>query len=144
MFVNSAGWWHYVGNGLAALLLLPLAEKFYGSRRLLALYFVSGLVGEVCIYTLEPTWADGGGSSFAIYGVMGSLFIFAFRHRREFPRPKMRSPILGLCLAIFLWLIHDFHGAGMLTGALLACTMQTGSLVISKTSPDKSPEPAAI
>jgi rhomboid protease GluP len=142
MFVNPAGWWHYAANAIAALFVLPLAEKFYGSRRLLALYFVSGLVGETCIYTLEPGWAQGGGSSFPIYGVLGSLFIFAFRHRQEFPRPKMRSPILALCLAISLCFMHDFHGAGMLTGALLACTMQTRPSVIPKTLPDKALEPA--
>ncbi len=124
LFVQSAGWGQCVYNGLAALFLLPLAEKFYG-KRLLALYFVSGIIGsEVFFYTLEPS-SNGGGSSVAIYGVMGGLFIYAFRHRQEFSRSTIGFVICGLCPSVFLGFRHDFHGAGMLIGALLARMMRT-------------------
>jgi membrane associated rhomboid family serine protease len=125
LFVQSAGWGQCVYNGLAALFLLPLAEKFFG-KRLLALYFVSGIVGsEVFFYTFEPG-SNGGGSSVAIYGVMGGLFVYAFRHRREFPRSTIGFVICSLCSSVFLGFRHDFHGVGILIGALLACMMQTG------------------
>lgn len=124
LFVQSAGWSQCVYNGLAALFLLPLAEKFYG-KRLLALYFVSGIIGsEAFFYAFYPS-SNGGGSSVAIYGVMGGLFIFAFRHRREFPRSTIGFVISGLCPSVFLGFCHDFHGTGMLTGALLAFMMRT-------------------
>ena len=142
LFVQSAGWSQCVNNGLAALFLLPLAEKFYG-KRLLALYFVSGIIGsEVFFYTLEPS-PNGGGSSVAIYGVMGGLFIFAFRHRREFPRSTIGFVISGLCPSVFLGFRHDFHGTGILTGALLACMMRTRLQTIPKTPPNTALEPTA-
>jgi len=135
LFVQSAGWSQCIYNGLAALFLLPLAEKFYG-KRLLALYFVSGIIGsEVFFYTLEPS-SNGAGSSVAIYGVMGGLFIFAFRHRREFPRSTVGLVISGLCPSVFLGFRHDFHGTGMLTGALLACMMRSRLQTVPKTPPD--------
>jgi membrane associated rhomboid family serine protease len=142
LFVQSLGWSQCVYNGLAALFVLPLAEKFYG-KRLLALYFVSGLTGEICFYTLEPG-ANGGGSSVAIYGVMGGLFIYAFRHRRELPRSTIGFVISGLCPAAFLAFRHDFHGTGILTGALLACLMQTRLHRMPKTPSNNSPEPPPI
>ena len=134
LFVQSAGWSQCIYNGLAALFLLPLAEKFYG-KRLLALYFVSGLAGEICFYTLEPS-ASGAGSSVAIYGVMGGLFIYALRHRRECSRSKIGCVISGLCPSLFMAYRHDFHGTGMLVGALLACMMRTSMQVVSKTPPN--------
>jgi membrane associated rhomboid family serine protease len=139
LFVQSAGWSQCVYNGLAALFILPLAEKCYG-KRLLALYFVSGLMGEVCFYIFEPS-ANGGGSSVAIYGVMGGLFIYAIRHRRELPLTTIGFVIAGLCPSVFLWFRYDFHGTGILTGALLACMMRTRLQTISKTPPNNSPEP---
>ncbi len=136
LFVQTHGWSQCVYNGLAALFLLPLAEKFYG-KGLLALYFVSGIIGsEVFFYTLEPG-STGGGSSVAIYGVMGSLFIYAFRHRREFPPSTIGFVISGLCPSIFLGLRHDFHGTGLLIGALLACMMQARLETIPKTPPPR-------
>lgn len=134
LFVQAYGWPQCVYNGLAALFLLPLAEQFFG-KRLLALYFVSGIIGSALIYALEPS-VNGGGSSIAIYGVMGGLFIFAFRHRREFPRSTIGFVISGLCPSVFLAFRHDFHGTGILTGALLACMMRTRLQTIPKTPPN--------
>ena len=135
LFVQSLGWSQCVYNGLAALFLLPLAEKFYG-KRLLALYFVPGIIGgEVLFYVLEPS-SNGGGSSVAIYGVMGSLFVFAFRHRQALSFSGIGFVICGLCPAVFLGLRHDFHGTGLLTGALLACMMRSNLQIVPKTPPN--------
>jgi membrane associated rhomboid family serine protease len=46
LFVQAYGWKQCCFNGITALFLLPLAEKLCG-KRLLALYFISGIVGEI-------------------------------------------------------------------------------------------------
>jgi len=123
MLIQPCGWGQCCWNGLTALLLLPLAEKCYG-HRLWALYFGSGLMGQVVHYAFDPSPASGG-SSTAIYGVMGALYAFAWRNARGISRSTAVFAILGLGGAIVQSVFHDFHGVGMLTGALLAGGMRS-------------------
>jgi len=135
LFVQSEGWGQYVYNVLTALFLLPLAEKFYG-KRLSVLYFVSGILGsEVFFYAFYPD-TNGAGSSVANYGVMGGLFVFAFRHRQELSRSTVVFVISGLCPSFFLSFRQDVHGNGMLLGALLACLMRSRVDTVPEAPPD--------
>jgi membrane associated rhomboid family serine protease len=124
LFVQAYGWGQCCFNGVTAIFFLPLAEKFYG-KKLLVLYFVSGIVGEIFNYTWNPT---GAGSSLGIYGVMGALFVFTCRHRQEISRSTVIFAASGLCAALVSSLCHDGHGPSMLTGALLASMMRSRSL----------------
>jgi rhomboid protease GluP len=119
LFVQAYGWQQCCFNGITALFLLPLAEKFCG-KRLLALYFVPGIVGEIFNYVWSPI---GAGSSLGIYGVMGGLFTFACRHRTEISQAAIIFAIFGLCGAFVASFCRDGHGPSMLTGALLASMM---------------------
>src|SRR5207248_9958764 len=49
LFVQAYGWWHAFINGVAALVFCPLAERLYG-KRLLALYFIPGVLGQIFGY----------------------------------------------------------------------------------------------
>ena len=122
LLIQPCGWGQCCWNGMTALLLLPLAEKCYG-HRLGALYVTCGLMGQVAHYAFDPI-PSSGGSSTAIYGVMGALFAFACRHGRGISRSTAVLAILGLCGAIVQSVLHDFHGVGMLTGAVLAAGMR--------------------
>src|SRR5437773_2626645 len=53
LFVQAFGWPHACANGVGAIFLCPLAERFYG-KRLLSLYFVPGILGEIFAYQWFP------------------------------------------------------------------------------------------
>jgi rhomboid protease GluP len=119
LLVQSNGLRQCVGNGVAAIIFLPLAERFFG-KRLWALYFIPGVSGEVFAYL----WGlDGAGSSLGIAGVMGSLFAFAILHRRELPGLVHVAVMFGFTAAVVLCLCRGSHGPPMLIGLLLASMM---------------------
>ena len=119
LFVQSNGLRQCAGNAIAAVIFLPLAERFFG-QKLWALYFIPGILGEVCAYL----WGlEGAGSSVGIAGVMGSLFAFALLHRRELPRLVYIAALLGLSAAVVLCLWRGTHGPSLIVGLLLASTM---------------------
>ena len=133
LFVQAYGWGQCVGNGIAAFFLLPLAEKFY-RKKLFALYIGPGILGEIFFYTLEPN-TTGAGSSLAIYGVLGGLFVFVCRDRHIFPPSMTVFAVAGLCSGIVESFFHDFHGTSMLAGALLASMMSPRLQTIPKRPP---------
>jgi membrane associated rhomboid family serine protease len=119
LFVQSNGLRQCAGNGVAAIIFLPLAELFYG-KRLWALYFIPGVTGEVFAYV----WGlDGAGSSLGIAGVMGSVFALAFLYQRELPGLVPIAAMFGLIAAVVLCFCGGSHGPPMLIGLLLASTM---------------------
>lgn len=122
LFVQPYGLWQCFFNGAFMIVFLPIAEKLYG-KRILLLYFIPGLVGQLFNYL----WGRmGGGSSTAIYGVMGALLIYMYCYRKEFPLPYFALSIAGICGSVVLFFIKDGHAPGLLTGALLGGAMAVG------------------
>lgn len=120
LFVQPYGWIQCVFNGAFLLVFLPLAEMLFGYRTL-ALYFVPGVAGQAVNYVWRP---DGGGSSTAIFGVMGALLIYVCRRRNEMPRQYFIFALLGLCGAVAMSFVRDGHGPALLVGALSAVTLR--------------------
>ena len=133
LFVQSFGWWQCCINGVAAIIVCPLAERFYG-RRLLLLYFIPGILGEIFGYLWSPNSA---GSSLGIAGVVGSLFAFSMFHRQEVSRAIYIFAIFGIAGAVAMCFSRDTHGPPILVGVLLASMMMI-------LWPNKSPEPTAV
>jgi membrane associated rhomboid family serine protease len=119
LFVQADGWVQCVVNGIGGLILLPLGEKLYG-KKLLALYFIPGVVGEIVAYTRH---SNGAGSSLSICGVVGGIFTFAWADRSEQLRFTVVLAIAGLCAAAVLS-FGDLHGPPILAGAILAGVMR--------------------
>jgi rhomboid protease GluP len=119
LFVQAHGWWQCCLNGVGAIFLCPLAERFYG-KRLLALYFVPGILGEIFGYLWSP---NGAGSSLGLAGVIGSLFTFAFLHHQEISKAAPIFVIFGIAGAVALCFSRDTHGPPMLIGVLSASMM---------------------
>lgn len=124
LFVQPSGWLQCVFNGMFMLAFLPLAEKLYG-KGLLALYFVPGLAVQPILHVWLP---EGGGSSPALFGVMGGLLVYACRQRKELPPQYFPIAISGLCAAVALILIRDGHGLGLVIGALVAAFLRARPL----------------
>ncbi len=119
LFVQSLGWPHACVNGVGAVSLCPLAERFYG-KRILALYFVPGILGEIFAYQWNP---DGAGSSLGLAGLWGGLFGFTFFHRSEISKSALMFSIVGIAGAVVMCFNQDVHGPPTLIGFLLASLM---------------------
>jgi rhomboid protease GluP len=92
MFLHG-GWFHLILNGWALYQIAGLFELLLGSRRLLLVYFVSGIAGSVA----SVLWRDvpSVGASGAIFGVMGALIAFLGK-RRENLTPQAKSLLMQL------------------------------------------------
>ena len=136
---------HLVINMFSLLILGPFVEKLYGSAKFVIFWVASGLAGSVATYlTLRPSLAHGvlssfifrgddgpaAGASGALFGLVGVLFVFGIKYRRELPEGFKRVFGTGLLPIIFINLFIGFvgrsfignaaHLGGLFTGAALA------------------------
>jgi rhomboid protease GluP len=81
MFLH-AGLTHIGFNAFALYSLGPDVERFYGTPRFLAIYFLAGLGGGIASYALSPN--DSVGASGAIFGLIGALGAFFYQTRKLF------------------------------------------------------------
>jgi membrane associated rhomboid family serine protease len=130
LFVQPNGWLQCVFNGMFMLAFLPLAEKLYGNG-LLALYFIPGVAVQAIMHAWNP---EGGGSSSAIFGVMGGLLVYACRQRKELPPQYFPIAISGVCAAGVLSLAGDGHGPSLLIGSLVATMLHARPLSERRTA----------
>lgn len=110
-----------VGGGfnLALLFVLgPIAERLWGRRSWLLIYFGAGLTAECIGLWWQPI---GAGNSIAWMGLAGSILIASWRGVRRLP--AMIPGALGLAAGAGLALLHDIHGAALLIGALIGLVL---------------------
>src|ERR1044071_4913534 len=89
---------HLLMNMFALLILGPFVEKLYGSAKFVVFWVVTGIAGVVASYlALRPALAHGllgtfifrsadgpsAGASGALFGLIGVLFVFGIKYRRE-------------------------------------------------------------
>jgi rhomboid protease GluP len=136
---------HLFMNMFSLLILGPCVEKLYGSAKFVVFWVVTGIAGVVGSYlTIRPSLARGvlgtfifhatdvpsAGASGALFGLVGVLFVFGIKFRRELPEGFKRVFGTGLLPIIFINLFIGFigrsfignsaHLAGLFTGAALA------------------------
>jgi membrane associated rhomboid family serine protease len=136
---------HLVINMFSLLILGPFVEKLYGSAKFVVFWVASGIAGSVAMYfVLRPALASGffgsfifraldvpaAGASGALFGLVGVLFVFGIKYRRELPEGFKRVFGTGLLPIIFINLFIGFvgrsfignaaHLGGLFAGAALA------------------------
>lgn len=116
LFVQPWGVTQFGFNMLFLGVFLPMAERIYGARIWL-LYFVPGLVGQFVNFWWDP---HGGGSSPAIFGVIGSVLTYVLVHRKEAPKQYVWFALAGLFGAVLMCFARSGHGPSLLMGGLLA------------------------
>lgn len=127
LFIQAYGLVQVVLNGTLMLMLVPMAERLYGSRGLLVIYFGAGLIGQIAVAWWIPI---GGGSSAGIFGVIGAVLTYVVRHSLGWPAssaspPAITKPFvviasLGLLAGPLITLFQDGHGPSIIAGALLS------------------------
>ena len=127
----------------------PYVEKLYGSAKFVVFWVLTGVAGVVASYlTVRPNLpanalgrflfknhdVASAGASGALFGLVGVLFVFGIKFRRELPEGFKRAfgtgmlPIITLNLFIgYLgrgFIDNAAHMGGLLSGAALAVLVQ--------------------
>jgi membrane associated rhomboid family serine protease len=116
LFVQPNGISQCIANGFLIFAFMPAAERLYG-RNILLVYFASGVLGQIGNYFWDY---ESGGSSTAIFGLMGSLLIYVIRNRKLLLLPFAFFASAGFLSAVVMILSRDGHGIGLVIGGLVA------------------------
>jgi rhomboid protease GluP len=136
---------HLMVNMYSLWIVGPYVEKLYGSAKFVVFWVLTGTAGVVASFlTVRPSMAvapfarfifktvdtPSAGASGALFGLVGVLFVFGIKFRRELPEGFRRAFGTGLLPMIMLNLFIGYvgrgfidnaaHLGGMLSGALLA------------------------
>jgi membrane associated rhomboid family serine protease len=136
---------HLLINMYSLWVIGPWVEKLYGSAKFTVFWVATGIAGVLASYlTVIPGSHPGivasfliknydepsAGASGALFGLVGVLFVFGLKYRRELPEGFKRAFGTGMLPVIFLNLGIGFvgrgfidnaaHVGGLLSGAALA------------------------
>ena len=114
---------HLFGNAVGLFILGMAAEHAYGKWEMAGVYFISGLAGSVLSTLINPGPAVG--ASGAIFGLLGAMIVFFYKHRDLFHvRDKRIGNVLllwagySLVTAYFMPFIDNAaHVGGLIGGA---------------------------
>lgn len=79
-------WIHIAFNMVALYVLGPELEKILGRIRFLTMYFVSALMGSAFVLWLSEPHTTTAGASGAIFGMMGSILLVAWKLKANYQR----------------------------------------------------------
>jgi len=133
MFLHI-GLLHLFVNMYSLYVIGPQVERLYGTSRYLVLYVLSGIGGVLGSYLVDKVIVGGdvasAGASGALFGLLGVLIVFGWRHRNELPgvyrqafSPRVFMPVLILNLVITFaveFIDKGAHIGGLAAGGLLA------------------------
>ena len=140
---------HLLVNMYSLWIVGPYVEKLYGSAKFVVFWVLTGVAGVVASYlTVRPNVPsnafgyflfksqDGpsAGASGALFGLVGVLFVFGIKFRRELPEGFKRAFGTGMLPIIMINLFIGYlgrgiidnaaHLGGLLSGAGLALVVQ--------------------
>ena len=140
----------HIGVNMYSLWMIgPYVEKLYGSAKFVVFWVLTGIAGVVASYLMVrpnlPTNTlarflfknqdvASAGASGALFGLVGVLFVFGIKFRRELPEGFKRAFGTGMLPIIVLNLFIGYlgrnfidnaaHVGGLLSGAALAVLVQ--------------------
>jgi rhomboid protease GluP len=126
--VLHAGILHAGFNLYALWVIGPQAEALFGDRRFFAVYLVSGMGGVLASYLMTQDVSVGASS--AIFGLVGALLVFFYRHRKalgQFGRRGLMNLLLVAGINLILGLSPGIdnwgHVGGLVAGAFLGLVL---------------------
>jgi membrane associated rhomboid family serine protease len=116
----------------------PYVEKLYGSAKFVVFWVFSGIMGVVASYlTVRPNAGNGFlfksvdhasvGASGALFGLVGVLFVFGIKFRRELPEGFKRAFGVGMLPIIVINLVIGYLGRGFIDNAAHLGGLVTGA-----------------
>ncbi len=137
------GLWHIFVNMYSLYALGPAVERLFSSQRMLVLYLLSGISGVVLSFALSPNASVG--ASGAVFGLLGALGTFLYRHRNRLGRAgrlQLRQIVMVALLNLGLGLMPQVdnwgHLGGLLAGIVLTWTL--GPMLDVSWSEDRKPK----
>ena len=136
---------HLMVNMYSLWVVGPYVEKLYGSAKFVVFWIVTGIASMVASYlTVLPPGKQVGrlgsflfktmdvpsaGASGALFGLVGVLFVFGIKYRRELPEGFKRAFGTGLIPMIALNLFIGFVGRGLIDNAAHLGGLVTGAFM---------------
>lgn len=110
---------YYIGN---------VIEKQYGPVRFLALYFLSGIGGNLCSMLFEylmGSYTYSAGASGAVFGLMGALLFLVLVHKGKFRQMTAGRVAFMIAFSLYAGITSEqinnaAHMGGLVSGFLLA------------------------
>jgi membrane associated rhomboid family serine protease len=121
----------------------PYVEKLYGSAKFIVFWVLTGIAGVVASYlTVRPALAVGpgrflfkssdvlsAGASGALFGLVGVLFVFGIKFRRELPEGFKRAFGTGMLPIIMINLFIGYLGRGFIDNAAHLGGLASGAIL---------------
>jgi rhomboid protease GluP len=121
----------------------PYVEKLYGSAKFIVFWVLTGIAGVLASYlTVRPALAVGpgrflfkssdvlsAGASGALFGLVGVLFVFGIKFRRELPEGFKRAFGTGMLPIIFINLFIGYLGRGFIDNAAHLGGLASGAIL---------------
>ena len=150
---------HVLINMYSLWVIGPWVEKLYGSAKFSVFWVVTGIAGVLASYlTVIPDSHPGligsfliksadqpsAGASGALFGLVGVLFVFGLKYRRELPEGFKRAFGTGMLPVILLNLGIGFLGRGIIDNAAHLGGLLSGAAMASLVSYKRPGTPASV
>jgi rhomboid protease GluP len=150
---------HVVVNMYSLWVLGPWVEKLYGSARFVVFWIATGIAGVVAsFFSVIPGSRPGmlasflikysddpsAGASGALFGLVGVLFVFGLKYRRELPEGFKRAFGTGMLPVILLNLAIGFVGKGIIDNAAHLGGLVSGAAIAAVVSYKRPGQPASV
>jgi len=150
---------HVLINMYSLWVLGPWVEKLYGSAKFVVFWIATGVAGVVASYlTVIPGARPGligsfliksadepsAGASGALFGLVGVLFVFGLKYRRELPEGFKRAFGTGMLPVILLNLAIGFLGRGIIDNAAHMGGLLSGAAIAAVVSYKRPGQPASV
>ena len=150
---------HVLINMYSLWVIGPWVEKLYGSAKFVVFWVFTGIAGVLASYlTVIPDSHPGligsfliktadqpsAGASGALFGLVGVLFVFGIKYRRELPEGFKRAFGTGLLPVILLNLGIGFLGRGIIDNAAHLGGLLSGAALASVVSYKRPGTPLSV
>jgi len=150
---------HLLINMYSLWVIGPWVEKLYGSAKFVVFWVASGVAGVLTSYlTVMPGSHPGllasfliknhdapsAGASGALFGLVGVLFVFGVKYRRELPEGFKRAFGTGLLPVILLNLAIGFAARGIIDNAAHVGGLLSGAALAAAVSYKRPGQPASV
>ena len=115
LFVQDGGVSGTIFNLTSLLLVGSVAERFWGGRRMLLIFFIGGIAAELVAFAWQPI---GAGNSIGNFSLAAAIAVACLM--RHPPRSMQIMALLALGADGVLLGLQNIHGAAAMVGAIQA------------------------
>ncbi|MCM3317745.1 rhomboid family intramembrane serine protease [Rummeliibacillus stabekisii] len=122
MFIHG-GFFHLLFNMFSLYVFGPELERLAGKLRFFTIYFISGFMGNVVSYLIQPANYVSYGASGAVFGLFGAFLALVYYTRKTMPQLKQIIMPIVVISVIMTFLQPNVnataHIAGLVTGLII-------------------------